>query len=109
MVRYRVTKIEKMAGDDVAFTVDVRHYAASAVSTPEGLPPDSNLMLQAFDSFGRVVYTRKVKQLVPTSAQLKVPFTAQLGQPGAQRSAGRMVASLVAEVTTTKAGAGKKK
>jgi hypothetical protein len=102
VLRYRVTKIVKMAGDDVAFAVDVRSYAAGPETMPAGLDRGQGLRMMAFESFGRVVYTRKATALAPTSGELKLPFSAQIGR-GGKGPAGQMRAELEARVQAIKA------
>jgi hypothetical protein len=82
VVRYRVTKLDKKVGDEMAFTVDTRMYATDAKQLPgEVQVSGGEVALMGFVAQGKVAYTRTAGSLLPTSGQLKMPTVAQLANP----------------------------
>lgn len=79
VVRYRVTKLEKKEGDQMAFSVDVRMYAIDDKQQPDIAQGEAVLM--AFQATGKGAYTVAGDSLLPTSGQLQVPVVAQLASP----------------------------
>ena len=79
VVRYRVTKLEKKDGDQMAFSVDVRMYAIDDEQQPDIAQGEAVLM--AFQATGKGAYTVAGGSLLPTSGQLQVPVVAQLASP----------------------------
>lgn len=79
VVRYRVTKLEKKQGDQMAFSVDVRLYAVDDKQQPDIAQGEAVLM--AFQATGKGAYTLAGDSLLPTSGQLQMPVVAQLASP----------------------------
>ncbi len=82
VVRYRVTTVDSIAGDELAVSVMVSMYAVDqkqmpAIAKIEG----GEAMLAGFAAQGNGTLTLKTSGLVPTSAQLKLPVVAQLADP----------------------------
>jgi hypothetical protein len=79
VVRYRVTKLEKKVGDEMAFSVDVRMYAVDDQQKPAIAQGEAVLL--AFQAVGKGAYTLGGGSLLPTSGQLEIPVVAQLASP----------------------------
>lgn len=86
LVRYRVTKVEQMKGDELILTVQLRLYAAGPGSVPPGTPEGAIAL--KFDGQGNGAMSRRQGQLLPIEGQLQAPLQlqyaaskdAQLGQ-----------------------------
>ena len=79
VVRYRVTRIEKIEGDNITYSTDLRQYAADASSLPTGVPV--GLTLAGFQSQGKAAASRTVGALWPSAVELHSPIVMQLISP----------------------------
>jgi len=79
VVRYRITKVEKLEGNQAAFSVDLRLWAAGAGSVPLGTPPGFKAM--SFNAVGKAAWVRNIGDLLPIAGQIKAPISIQLGNP----------------------------
>jgi hypothetical protein len=77
LVRYRVTKIDQLQGDDVALMVDIRLYAVDDKQLPP-IQGDQEVVLGALDAQGKAVVTRKKSGLLPTSGQMQTKMGLQI-------------------------------
>lgn len=75
LLRYRVTKLEQLEGDQTATSVDLRLYAASPKTLPKGAP-EGGLAVQ-FQGQGKATITRKKGQILPVQGNLKSPLALQ--------------------------------
>ena len=98
LIRYRVTRVEKVAGDNFARKGDIRHYGASESAVPAGLDPAAGFIIAKLDSFGHASYTRTAGQLLPSSGQVQLPLVAQLASPKQQAAGGIMQQVLTSEI-----------
>jgi hypothetical protein len=83
LVRYRVTKIEKILGDKVVLQVTAKQYATG----PDAVPGPKGLQALLVSSPGKAAYARTADSLVPLEGEIEVPLQlvlGQNGQPGAQ-------------------------
>jgi len=79
VVRYRIIKIEKMEGNQVAFSLDLRLWAAGPGSVPLGSPPAFQTI--SFNAVGKAAWVRNAGELLPIAGQVKAPISVQLGNP----------------------------
>jgi hypothetical protein len=98
VLRYRAIKVEKIDGDAVALSIDVRQYAADPKGLDNmGLPPGVNASLDAFMSQGKGDARYAGKTLLPASGGMKEQMQAQI-RAGQQRGViqGGLEATVVA-------------
>jgi hypothetical protein len=81
LIRYRVTKLNKVSADEVALAIEVRHYAVDGSSVPDGLP--DGVQTVGFNSFGKASYGRKRDNLLPLEGEVLLPVVMAFGQAGA--------------------------
>ncbi len=98
LIRYRSTEVVKIAGDNFAFKVNIRHYAASESAVPSSLDPAAGLIIAKLDSLGNATFTRTAGQLLPSSGKIQLPLIAQLGSPKQQAAGGVMQQVLISEI-----------
>jgi hypothetical protein len=79
VIRYRITKVEKLEGKQAAFSLDLRLWAASNNSVPAGTP--EGFLTVGFNAVGKAAWVRNAGELLPIMGQLKAPITVQLGDP----------------------------
>ncbi len=79
VVRYRITKVEKLEGNQAAFSLDLRLWAAGPGSVPLGTPPAFKTL--SFNAVGKAAWVRNVGELLPIAGQIKAPITVQLSNP----------------------------
>jgi hypothetical protein len=77
MVRYRVTHLQELQGDDMALTIDLRLYAVDQGQLPP-IQSDTQLVLAALDAQGKAVVTRKKSGVLPTSGQTQTQMSFQI-------------------------------
>jgi hypothetical protein len=75
VARYRVSKIEKLVGDELVMSVDVRLYVVDPSEAPKA---DIEAVTMGFGTNGKGSWTLKRGTLVPTSGQLKLPIVLQI-------------------------------
>ncbi|MBM4376477.1 MAG: hypothetical protein FJ095_15455 [Deltaproteobacteria bacterium] len=80
VVRYRAATLQKLEGDVVVLGVDVRHYAASSASVPEGLP--SGVEALRLESFAQATLTRRLADSTSLGAKLSLPVDLVIGKGG---------------------------
>ncbi len=95
LVRYRVTTLQKLQGDDATLAVEVRLYAVSSEAVAPGVP--DGLETVGLSSLGNAVYARKVASPLPLDGQLKLPMIMVLGQGGQPVQGGQLQTKLAAE------------
>jgi hypothetical protein len=93
-VRYRAATLQKVEGDVVVLGVDVRHYAASAASVPEGLPAGVEAL--RLESFAQATLTRRLADSTSLGAKLSLPVDLVVGKGG--NPAGQLRSELRAEL-----------
>ena len=76
VVRYRVTKLEQLLGEESAFSVDVRMYLIDDKQKPDIAQGEAVAM--GFAAQGKGAWTARQGALWPTSGQLQMPFVIQL-------------------------------
>jgi hypothetical protein len=81
VVRYRVTRIQALQGDEVACTVEVRLYAVDATELPP-IQGDQQLVLAGLDAQGKAELTRKTSGVLPTSGQMQMKIVMQIAPAG---------------------------
>lgn len=100
VVRYRVTKLEKIERGVSLLSVDVRQYCIGSAAVPKGAP--EGFLAMAFESFGRAGYARIGASLLPTGGELKLPLAMQLANPASAGRAGVLQTDLQASVAPAK-------
>lgn len=80
VVRYRVTKIEEMKGDEMVVSLDLREYAVDGKSLPAAVKVGGNVQVLSFNATGKATWTRKATALLPSQGQVKTPTALQLGE-----------------------------
>lgn len=75
LVRYRVTKVEEMKGDELLLSVQLRHYLAGGDISALVGKDQPGIVAGAFDSTGQAQLTRKQKGLVPITGEMRSPYT----------------------------------
>ncbi len=98
LVRYRVTTLQKVEGDEVSLGVEVRLYATDPDSVPDGVPSGRGVQMLAFNSFGKAQYSRKRASLVPLAGETSVPLVMALGQGGQPIQRGQLKSQVEAEI-----------
>ena len=84
VVRYRVTKIEKLAGDELVLSTDVRMYAVDQSQMPKVITKqaaEQGLAMMAFETKGTGNWTVKTPNLLPTSGEIQLQVMAALADP----------------------------
>ncbi len=79
VIRYRITKLEKLEGTQIAFSLDLRLWAAGSNSVPQGTP--EGFLTLGFNAVGKAAWVRNAGDLLPIMGQLKAPIVVQLGDP----------------------------
>ena len=79
LARYRVTKVEKMVGDELVLSSDVRMYAADANQMPAIAQGEA--MLVGFATSGKGALAMRRGTLLPITAELKLPVLMKLASP----------------------------
>lgn len=86
VVRYRVFRVEKLAGEDVSLTLEARQYAADERRVElAGAPPGLNPAIELFQSQGKGALSFGAKTIVPPEAHVNQRVQAVL-----RTSQGRM-------------------
>lgn len=75
LVRYRVTKVEELKGDEVLLSVQLRHYLAGGDISALVGKEQPGLVAGAFESAGQAQLARKTGALVPATGEMRTPFT----------------------------------
>ncbi len=75
LVRYRVSKVEEMKGDEMAMSVDLRMYAATPTTLPKGTAAGA-IALQ-FQGQGKAMVTRRKGQILPIQGNIQSPMALQ--------------------------------
>lgn len=99
VVRYRAATFQKLDGEVATLSIDVRHYAASGASVPEGLPPGVEALRA--ESFGQATLARSLGDATPAAAKLSYPFDLVVGKGGTP--AGQLRAEVRAEIAAAEA------
>jgi len=79
VMRYRVTKVEQMKGDEVAFSLDLRQYAVSQDEHPSMVK--AGAIIVGMNARGKATFVRKRGELLPITGELKAPMVVQLANP----------------------------
>jgi hypothetical protein len=75
LVRYRVTKVEELKGDEMLLSVQLRHYLAGGDISALVGKDQPGIVAGGFDSAGQAQLARKTGSLFPLTGEMRTPFT----------------------------------